>query len=575
MSNNFNVDEAVRCIKDIVDTNRCGTCDQAVGERVRYPCGHSSCDDCAATATHCLLCLTPPNSGNKSSALDDPATTRAKNASELLKTFQAAFKLDVYKRQRISDHLKIEKELFPECIQAPIKYFNKRKSSVSLKNKENKRPSFFPGQEISLVKEFKMENSFNYVKKWLDNNENKPKQKTVTKTIERRKPFADLNINKQSSPQKRILKRADKILDKDRENAVSPAKRKYQSHFKSAQSIVESQSILDQYFKEDKFKQKKEYFNEHDKIEIRKKLDKDESGIEIDDEPIVIDDSQNEVVDKDKLAWLAVLEANEKSPYNQTQSTKVSCSAQIESDAKKVPFFKKSYLTETCSLCKGNKHRKNNVANETANKNPKDISIAIENRCFTTTIKVSTEEKEPIWGKTTKCIQTDISSVNDLNYEHKTQVGNVVLKQDDEFNKGKELEYSQDVFTGEAKNSEENKAVLLKKESLEELREPSEVVIADSDSDNGLNESSIIQVTADIHQSSENLEEGILTELYESEVQRRPIRSGRGHTPTSTDSSDKENYDPNRAKRPRMDKNSKKRKTYEISELNFIGTMDD
>ncbi|KAI5638834.1 hypothetical protein NE865_08536 [Phthorimaea operculella] len=547
--------------------------------RVRFRCGHVYCKECLVKVEYCLVCLTPAEAPLQTPFPDDPATKRAQNAANLLKAFEDTFDIDVYKRSRISEQLKIEKEVFPDCIQAPVKYHNKRKSSIYQSDKENSRPSFFPGEQISPVRASKMENSFNYVQNWLDNNVSKSTRKSYLKP---RKPLNDLNVNSPSPLKRKVPRRADLILDKainqpSKENAERTPKKKRKLGIKTALAKVESQSLLDRFLKpvdkSNDFTKIKKGFDESPKASTTRllnKTDKDESGIVIDDDPIVIDDSQSQVVDKDKLAWLAVLEANERSPYV-SQTLRPEELTEIIKEAPtvapqavttyKVPFIKRSYLIERCDLCIPSKSdivKKKQVAGQS-----KDVSITIESTKFITTIKMSTVKDKPVFEKHSVPVQTEACDLfiteeenisEALNKEVQDIQSNAVITQNVPLEcKEKEVP-SQDMFTAEMLNSEDHKLRLFTKEPP---RVSPRVIIEDSDSDCAI-ESSVIEVEAQIHHSSENLEAPILAELDQSEVQQRANRSGRGITPNSTDSSDKENFDPNKSKRIKHDKKNTK-----------------
>ncbi|KAJ2942628.1 hypothetical protein O0L34_g2096 [Tuta absoluta] len=577
-------DEVVECIKVISDNNRCETCDCIAGQRVRFRCGHVYCQECLVKVEYCLVCLTPAETPLKTPLPDDPASIRAQNAANLLKTFEDTFDIDVSKRSRISEQLKIEKEVFPDCIQAPVKYHNKRKSSIFQLDKENARPSFFPGEQISSVRAYKMENSFNYVQNWLENNVSKsPRRSNMNKSP--RKPFNDLNVNSPSTLKRRIPKRADLILDNainqlSKENAESTAKKKRKLGFKTALAKVESQSLLDRFLKPvDKandFTKIKKGFDESPKTSstrILNKTDRDESGIVIDDDPIVIDDSQSQVVDKDKLAWLAVLEANERSPYvseslrpeEVTETIKAAPTVATNSiSTNKVPFIKRSYLIERCDNCKPLKS--DLVEKKKVAVHAKDVSITIENSKFITTIKMTTVKDTPVLEKHSVPVQTDACGLilteqenisKALDKEVQGTKPRAVITQNDPLEcKEKEIS-SQDLFTAEMKSIEDHKLRLF---TTQPPRVSPRVIIEDSDSDGPI-EASVIQVEAQIHHSSENLEAPILAELDHREVQQRANRSRRGITPNSTDSSDKENFDPNKSKRMKPNKkNTKKSK---------------
>lgn len=62
---------------------------------MRYPCGHTSCDDCVPDAESCPICLTPQDSSTFAvPLLDQPHTQRSQNSINLLNAFQTEFGVD-------------------------------------------------------------------------------------------------------------------------------------------------------------------------------------------------------------------------------------------------------------------------------------------------------------------------------------------------------------------------------------------------------------------------------------------------------------------------------------------------
>ncbi|CAG4948549.1 unnamed protein product [Colias eurytheme] len=505
--NSFSINSAVKCIKTLVDGCRCVNCDQLNNTRLRYNCGHSICEKCLAINTTCMLCSP---SSKTSTFLDIPQTERVKHASELLNTFQDLFNVDVYRQHRISEHLKVEKELFPECIQAPMKYFNKRKSSI-FTEKENLRPSLLPGENISRSEKTKMEKSINYVQEWLNQNETSLKTKRAS-----RKPFADLNVNTGSNI-----------------NVTKTKKRTLNN------------SILNENFNKRPKKFKKE--KSIDITKVNKKLCENyESGIGLDDETFVIDDSQSDIIDKDKLALMAVMQADQDDSVidadidlNKIVNKELPRCCSPSTSTYKVPFYKKALLTENCFLCV--KDLENKDANK-INKNTKNLIVTIDSKSFVTTIKVSDIKPNNISNltKTSVAVQTEDTNDNfDVNEECKVTkdvsceaINNVS---------------SEDIFKNDVINQKidcGNKSKCL--------------IIEDSDDDSLASERREVEVEAQVHRSSD-LIDYVLTPLeYQDYKRARPIV--RGKTPASSDSSDKENFDPNKRKRSKCSKLFKSKK---------------
>lgn len=395
-------------------------------------------------------------------------------------------------------------------------YSNRKKSVTPRgKHKENKRISLF-GERISSTKKLKMEDSLYNVAHWLDQNDKK-----MSKSHPRR-PFADLIVN-----QCNLQRRATPIKSKDNETVLENTKgttklNRKRSNFKSTQSITRSQPGGTDSFGWTPKKLKKE-FVEYDRGNKNKR---DESDIVANDEPIVIDDSQSQIVDKDQQAWLAVVELEKNDPFASLASIRLECSEDVKYTddierittesivspvdnpiaLNKVPFFKKSYLIETCNLC-------NNVANnKTVKKSAdqtEDVKITIESNCFTTTINVTTVKDRPkILEKQSTSVQTEIEGIAEL---HKVQ-----LEVEDKYKKGLNnlVIYSQDLFTVE-KSSEENTHLKNVKHIKEKANKKNttlekntnatkQIIIEDSDTED-TNESTVIQVTAEVHRSSDEM----------------------------------------------------------------------
>ncbi|KAJ8730796.1 hypothetical protein PYW08_002209 [Mythimna loreyi] len=574
--NNLNIDETIGYVRKIVENIQCAICDKTDGQRLRYACGHTACDDCVIDAVDCQLCLTPLRVSSPQPKLDNALTQRVKNTSELLKVCQDLFSTDVFKHKRLSEQLRIEKELFPECIQAPVKYENKRKSTFnSYKNKENRNISYFPGEEISYSREnITMDSSARYVQQWLKKTEN-----DFT-----RKPFRDLNVNTQLEQNKILPKNNYRLETQKDKNVTLVNTNRKRSHFKTTDKQTPLRkgtlkSITNQHYgSSKKLKKESNLFNtDCTRNKTKIECDNDESGIFMDDDPIVIDDSQETVIDKDRNAWLAVLKANENEVFESTSQVNLDYSAHktinitneedlmqseglsitnkenlMQSEGLhsktnpniKVPFYKKSYIIETCTYC-------NATADKAVGKSEK-VEITIDNASFTTTIKILKDvdnNNSNLNTTNSVSVQTDISETIPIDYIESN------LKE----NNGREEVVSQksdiqseDLF----KEEEESVGTECKQNNNQNC-----VVIAESDSDMEMERSGPVPVKVDVHRSCDESEYGVLSEIMNAqEHDTRPRRGPRGFTPTSTDSSDKENYNPNRMKRVlcKKKKNTKK-----------------
>ncbi|XP_045524835.1 uncharacterized protein LOC123714566 isoform X1 [Pieris brassicae] len=514
--NNCASDLVINSIKTLIDNCRCVNCDHLNQIRHRFSCGHSICEVCIETSNTCMLCS--PTSSNATPVIDNPQTDRVQHASKLLNTFQSLFDVDVYRKQRISEKLKVEKELFPKCIQAPIKYYNKRKSSILI-DKENIE-TLLPGENIYPCERVKMENSKTYVKQWLNQNQNSfSKEKKV------RLPFTDLNTN---SCKSKNLNNKDKSISK---------KRKLNKTACSPTSIYKLRCKENRGFGIQKC-------NNH------------ESGIELDDDICFINDSQSEILDKDELAQIAILEADKKSYSFLGDSLYVSkdkinhiqpnhslnlrnehiknvpiTSKLMTTSPYKVPFYKKSKLFDSCKLCATYIDEKfTNVIKM------KNVTVTIDNPSFITTIQIFEDQKHAPEYKSIG-IQTQKIEVNlekpatDMELFHKDirDAGSNVHKHEDAI-----------------------------KKSCQVIHKAKGIVIEDSDCDSSDNEASTkLEVMADIHRACK-YDDYVFRELNSYEYGNRVIPRVRGKTPASSDSSDKENYNPNRKKQKLNSKCKKK-----------------
>lgn len=407
----------------------------------------------------------------------------------------------VFKHRRLSEQLRIEKELFPECIQAPVKYANKRKSTIhSYKNKENRNTSFFPGEGTSISCEnITMDSSATYVQQWLKKNE-----KDFT-----RKPFRDLNVNTQSQQNITLPKDKYKLPTVYDENVSVLKTNRKRSHFKITEKNTplwrkNMKSIIHQHNGNQKRLKKESHMSNADlvKIKTKTKCDNDESGIFMDDDPIVIDDSQETVIDKDKNAWLAVLKANENAEIESTSLNNLDFSdhktlnytnkeTHMQSDGLqskinpniKVPFYKKSYIIETCTYC--------NTTSTKAVGQPEKVEITIDNANYTTTIKILKDVQNSSKLNTTNSasVQTDITEtfpIDDIAVTKNENDGREdVVSQ-------KSHTQSEDLFAEEGPNIRTE----CKQNNLQDS-----LVIAESDSDMDMVLSGPLPVKVDVHRS--------------------------------------------------------------------------
>ncbi|CAB3247751.1 unnamed protein product [Arctia plantaginis] len=539
--NSLDFAKAIGFVNKIIDNVRCGICDKLEGTRVRYQCGHIACDDCVTYAQDCQACSPPSLRSAIQPKFDKQLTQTVKSAVGLLNACHKFFDSNAFQRKRLSEQLRIEKELFPNCIQAPAKYENKRKSTLT--TNENNSSTFFPGEEVRL--QVDMAHTTNYVQQWLKKNESNLA----------RKPFSDLNVNT-SWANKPISKNI-----KQNETIFLGAGRK-RSHRKVTDKMcARKESINSVYNKFDSIpkraKNKNVSYSKNINPNILRKCNNDESGIFMEDEPIVICDSQETAIDKDTNAWLSVLKAcqnedlqstslvnlsslhctndsNKQSDFNATEVKEISVS--------RVPFFKRSAIIETCKYCKNklNSDKPMPVQNRI-----KPVKITIDGENFLTTISVFKNVKSDfkINTKNTVSVQTDLCDIvptSKTNYDETNECINKSLALDKMLNEMNEndIMLSEDLLVDDKNIYDQTKDV------------SKGLVIEESDSDTDLEVSGPMSVKADVHRSCEESVYGLLNSVltvkkHESKPRRRP----RGHTPTSTDSSEKENYNPNRIKK--------------------------
>ncbi|CAG4975556.1 unnamed protein product [Parnassius apollo] len=567
MQNFVNIDEAVKHVKTIADNNRCVTCDQLTSVRMRYDCGHSVCGECVEEADECLTCI---NSKTSKIIADAPQAQRVKNASYLLTTFQKAFNVDVYRRYRLSEKLKLEKEVFPEPVQASIKYFNKRRSSQlsSLTDKENHIPLLLPVEATD--DSMNMNTRINLVQKWLETNEN------VQSPV--RKPFADINVN---SPFTSVRQRSTPIKNKSvlLENSKNDFKKKLRKrstsnksnslnvkHRKSTRELLSPSFV-------------KEHYNDNKKISNQYNTGKTPKSVEIlqnvknyynRENDIIIDGNESTAVDKDKIAWLAVLENEKKHQshdldnksdnmilqYDATKTKEIRNNEHAK-PKKNVCFYKKDFLYKSCLVCLRN-FQKLSLACQRLDSN--DVSVTINTKSMSTSIKVSNNEitikknNEISMNVISKCsvaTQTDGKLYN-VNTTKVLPHSKIPIEKED-------LQVSsQDLFKDDAIVTDNNNTRVdienvkkLVKESV-----PHCIVINDSDSD--VDCSGTLEVTADVHRSSD-IDCGVLSSVEQTNYSQRSRGAGRRRTIDSNNSSEKENIEPNKPKKFKLEKKEMKK----------------
>ncbi|GBP80069.1 hypothetical protein EVAR_88399_1 [Eumeta japonica] len=167
---------------------------QKKGTRVRCACNVAACADCAP----CMFCLTDPKP-------DMSLTSRVKNVNHLLNVYANTFNTDVYTRLENLTRLKLERELFPKCIQAPAKYYNKRKTEFGgiASSRRNTLGSFekqlsYKATDILSDNRGDTSNigdSLAHVQEWLDTNAK------MTSETKQRRPLTDFNENSRSIEQ--------------------------------------------------------------------------------------------------------------------------------------------------------------------------------------------------------------------------------------------------------------------------------------------------------------------------------------------------------------------------------------
>ncbi|XP_053612949.1 uncharacterized protein LOC128676699 [Plodia interpunctella] len=533
MSKSVDIDKVGECLRNIVDNNRCGICDNLGKTFWRCVHGHIACGDCSVKEEECSTCYTIFNSpvSNNIWVEDEIQSEKAKHALELLNTFQDTFKTDVYRRQRISDQLKAEKELFPDCIQAPVKYTNKRKtlnSITSINDKKNSVNSYYPGQATFTRRALKMEKS-KYVQQWLES------------STEKRKPFANININNQRLPnQNKPLHKSRTAKNKCQNKLKRPVKTSNDENNPTNLRLKESShTFLQKTPKKDVNSKNQNTVKDHGKLGKISRI-QDDSGIAMDEEftCITIEDSQ-EIIDKDALALQAVHEAERNellldSMHDDNEECKY--------DFLKVPFEKKSLLYLSCPNCNVDVQNVDSVQHQHTN----TLSIIVEYGS-----KVETNVNMP-----SVSVQTEISEISKASYTVTNEYEK--LMSSPQITKGNNKVHlpSQDLFIDDINNfnTHVQNDILVKKGDTFPQNKENVRIIDDSDTDV---EAEQLQVAAEVHRTCELKDYEVLSELALNEMENRKRRAERGVTPGSSDSSEKENLDPNRMKRFKCMKKSK------------------
>ncbi|XP_013175807.1 PREDICTED: uncharacterized protein LOC106123934 [Papilio xuthus] len=544
MTAHFNIDEVVKHVKTIADNNRCGVCDKLSGDRLRYSCGHIICGECVIVADECLTCI---NSTKTQPVVDLVQGQLVQNVSNLLSTFQEAFNIDVYRRYRLSEKLRIENQLFPECIQASVKYYNKRKSSniQTSDDKENLVPSFFAGEGLNNSHSTTMNTRINLVQKWLEKNEN------VEKPV--RKPFSDINVNNsirtnRENKFKKGLKLHNQENDLNKKSKKIKKEKNYSKNKKNSKNVL-SPSLLNYYKNEAKNKSEPENSLNFNKKSSKVETDcsKYENNTDVELDTIIIEDTQ---VDKDKDAWLKVVEEhNKESIYNIKdipKSIELKALSEPQDEVKpysikqkNVYYYKKSYLFKSCYFCLKNDVGSIRTENQRLNSN--NVSITINTNSISSTITVLREDEDhndTVIAKHSIETQTDDDIHVSVEPKHLSPSYDNIS--------------SPDLFVDDVnKHADIHKENIIDRDIGITDNSYSHCVINDSDSDD-MDCSGPIKVSVDVHRSNDM--EGILSTMETADYQTRVRRSARRPTVDSNNSSEKENLEPNRIKRRKLGK---------------------
>lgn len=370
-----------------------------------------------------------------------------------------------------------------------------------------------------------MENSVNYVQNWLNKND----------TNRKRKPLADINVDNADIKRKSGIwnSKVNSLLNIKSYEKKQKRHRKILSH--KTTSLVECQSTLNKFLTHDKLKKsfkdvsikKSNESCTSEVTEIDKAQEKDESGIVIDDNNcIMIEDSQlsvdydkslvNTIVDKDKNALLQVEEAfknqedsiilNRTPCYKEKiQQTKEDVTNNEFCQQYKVPYYKMGYLQETCFLCSEDMCVQN-VTKYKSKGQFNNTCVTIDGNSFTATIRVfnNIENINQFNKKTSLPVQTDIVDINNFSINCEKELPNNNLRNNDVFSKPVLVTKSVDIKSQELFMSEEVPDNIFNDLNIE-LDKRKNVIIEDSDSSEDMAEARVLEVTADIHRSFEEL----------------------------------------------------------------------
>ncbi|XP_063620840.1 uncharacterized protein LOC134793181 [Cydia splendana] len=507
---------------------RCDRCDKADGSAI-FACGHPGCSDCVARR-ECQTCAPLMEPSSDRPLLDGLHTKASTPLQDTLQT-------DEYHKQRISEKLRVEKELFPECIQAPAKYINKRKSlNVSKKGKENRHSTIFPGEDISSSTEFTMNKSRSYVQEWLS------KQSSPSFGPQPRSPFSDLKVNTHhnqphSTPVKAIQKGNVAKIGTRQSNRKRP-------RLKQTPTTL-SNTSLENFLKPvekaeaKKAKRLKQEFDDPKHVEskgVGTHLN-NENVIEI-DECYTIEDTQDQIVDKDKMALLEVQKASRKESVEIIEDTEENTPHSHKMPH--VPFLKKSYLFENCTQCIDASMNTLTDIEKCSHKNTpiksNDVSITVENKSFIATISIV--DCNP-GKKQSTAVQTVENPFMGFEQPSEEDSASLIAKMKEyiETAKGKDL------VKGDMPETDSQKTSCTDVILEEQVKKADENIQEDN--------------MAKFGHSSEH-DFGVLNALDGAGFQNKRPRRGRGATPDSNNSSDKENCDPNRNKRLAKKKKNKK-----------------
>lgn len=376
------------------------------------------------------------------------------------------------RKKRLSEQQKVEKDLFPKCIQAEQKYFNKRKSEISTK----KRKSTYFSDQDSLYSPSRMHESKELVKEWLEKN-------VVIDTNDdtsERKPFSDLPVNsprnKRKSPT--VISSTYNLRDKIRKKDVlTNIESKTKSHFINKEIFQKTVSSIREQENLDRSPKRCKKENSINKLV-------DESDINMEDDVVIIDDDKVDLLDKDREAFIAVIEEDKRSilkqqhhKVNETLSaSKVNSLNRsdiclVNNNKFKVPFYKKSRLYFKCD-------NKPQISTNTVT----PVTINIDKDRFLTISVYSSKISSTSTKKISQAIQTDgdnQSQIDKENFENKANLNEP------------NLEGSEDLFVSDDIQSLpkiKDKGVV--KDSL---------IVEDSNSSFNSIKAIVVEVDADVH----------------------------------------------------------------------------